>query len=85
MPTIIRERGFRVVIYTHDHDPPHVHVHKAGTEARVLLDPLQLWDSDMKPNDTKQALEIVSENRDILLERWQEIHGTEDDNGIDSE
>jgi serine phosphatase RsbU (regulator of sigma subunit) len=36
MPTIIRERGFEVMIYPNDHRPPHVHVWKAGKEARVV-------------------------------------------------
>ena len=30
MPTVLREQGFEVRIYTLDHPPPHVHVAKAG-------------------------------------------------------
>jgi hypothetical protein len=31
------------MIYPNDHTPPHVHVWKAGNEARVLLSPVELW------------------------------------------
>lgn len=82
MPTIIRERGFRVVIHFNDHPPPHVHVKKSGQQARVGLAPLALWDSDLKPAETRQAVAIVETNRDTLLVRWRELFG--DDNGIDS-
>ena len=74
-PTIVREQGFRVVIYTHDHQPPHVHVQKAGEEVRVFLSPVALWDGDMKPRETRKAVAIVEANRDTLLVRWYEIHG----------
>lgn len=79
MPTIIRENGFRIVIYTNDHEPPHIHALKAGTEARIFLDPVSLWDSNMKSKDARQAVEIVEANHDILLEKWYEIHGFEND------
>jgi Domain of unknown function (DUF4160) len=35
MPTVIREDGFEVRIYTFDHPPPHVHVAKAGAILRI--------------------------------------------------
>ena len=37
MPTVIREDGFEVRIYTFDHPPAHVHVAKAGAIVRVDL------------------------------------------------
>ncbi|HKC79753.1 MAG TPA: DUF4160 domain-containing protein, partial [Gemmatimonadaceae bacterium] len=37
MPTVIREDGFEVRIYTFDHPPPHVHVSKAGAIVRIDL------------------------------------------------
>lgn len=38
-PTVVRQGGFLVMIYYKplEHDPPHVHVWKAGTEARIGL------------------------------------------------
>jgi Domain of unknown function (DUF4160) len=37
MPTILREQGFRVVIYPNDHLPSHVHVFKGSGEVRIEL------------------------------------------------
>jgi hypothetical protein len=44
MPTVLREDGFELMIYTNDHQPAHVHVHKAGAEAVIELDPVFLRD-----------------------------------------
>jgi hypothetical protein len=82
MPTLIQDYGFRVVIYLNDHPPPHVHVKKAGRQARVGLLPVELWDSDLNPNETRQAVAIVEANRDTLLASWRELYG--EDDGIDS-
>ena len=37
MPTVLRDAGFEVRIYTLDHPPPHVHVAKAGAVVRIDL------------------------------------------------
>ena len=78
MPTIVNERGFQVMIYFNDHEPPHVHVWKSGLEARYYLNPVSVWDSDLKANETRQAQKIVEANRDILVAKWHEIHGDDD-------
>ena len=78
MPTIVRERGFSVMIYLNDHLPPHVHVWKAGQEASVFLLPVELRESDLSPNETRLAVAIVEANRDILLARWDEIYGSDE-------
>ena len=54
MPTVLREDGFEVRIYTLDHHPPHVHVAKAGAIVRIDL-------------ATNQATEIVGpiSDRDV--------------------
>ncbi len=37
MPTVVRSKGYHVVVYSADHPPPHVHVRKDGANVRVLL------------------------------------------------
>ncbi len=37
MPTILRQQGFRVIIYLNDHLPSHVHVLKGNGEVRIDL------------------------------------------------
>ena len=78
MVTVHREGGFRVVIYSNDHDPAHVHVIGDGEVVINLLG------ADGQPEvrqaygatnaDIGKALRIVTEQRAMLLAKWQEIH-----------
>jgi hypothetical protein len=75
MITVLREGGFRFVIYTDDHEPAHVHVYGDG-EARInilRLEPISL--RGMRRRDLEKAIAIVAANRERFLERWEEIHG----------
>jgi hypothetical protein len=79
MITVLRSAGLSVVIYAHDHEPPHVHVIGDG-EAKILLvgndgapAVLDVW--GMKEGDLRKALKAVSEAKAVLLEEWERIHG----------
>lgn len=75
MITVLREGGFRFVIYTDDHQPAHVHVYGDG-EARIDILSLQPRSfRGMRRRDLEKAIAIVAANRERLLERWSEIHG----------
>ncbi|MEC3910199.1 DUF4160 domain-containing protein [Sphingobium sp. CR2-8] len=79
MPTVLREGNLRVVIYTDDHPPPHVHVFGEGETKIALLAPeggadvVRIVGADRR--ESRRALQIVREKRDYLLERWKAIHG----------
>ena len=79
MVTVHRERGFRVVIYSDDHEPAHVHVYGDGTAKIALAGaegmPKLLSASGMKEGDIRKAVRIVAKQQDHLLECWSEIHG----------
>ena len=81
MPTVLRESGFRVVIYTRDEHPPaHVHVWKAGGEAVFQLGgeaelPSLREVNGMPKRDARRALDLVTAHQESLLARWEEIHG----------
>ncbi len=80
MPTALREGGFEVVIYTNDHQPPHVHVFNADGEAIIILGDEDTLPSlraitGMKKKDVRKAFAIIVNNRDFLLEEWRRIHG----------
>jgi hypothetical protein len=76
MPTVLRVDGFAVRIYTDDHQPPHVHVVKAGVVVVIALAPVQLLRVEsMRRADIVAALAIVEANREYLVARWSEIHG----------
>ena len=80
MPTILRFRGLRVVIYTNDHWPPHVHVIGPGVEARIALGdegqrPSLVVNEGLSHRQLAMALVEIDRNRDLLMQRWREIHG----------
>jgi Domain of unknown function (DUF4160) len=77
MPTIIRQDGFRIVIFPNDHIPPHVHVFKSGAEVRIELgnEPTFLSvEGKIGNKDLAKALNLVVEHQIELLEKWKEIH-----------
>lgn len=80
MATILRVRDLRVVIYSNDHRPPHCHVIGLGGAAKVALGegPVRPWvmiSNGLSRRQLTQALEVVIEHQELLLERWSEIHG----------
>ena len=82
MVTVLREGGFRIVIFVNDHAPAHVHVFGDG-EAKIDLmaigdAPRLVWADRMTKADVRRALRIVEDAQAELLERWQEIHGAID-------
>ena len=80
MPTVVKKDGFRIVIYPHDHLPPHVHVIKRSAEVRIELSesggPIFLSISgDISSRDVQRSLDLVNEYQSVLLNKWREIHG----------
>jgi hypothetical protein len=80
MPTILRFGGLRVMIYTNDHPPPHVHVIGAGTKARIALGgegerPSLMTNEGLSRREMEESLAEIDRNRALLLKRWGEIHG----------
>jgi hypothetical protein len=79
MITVLRASGLSVVIYKHDHEPPHVHVLGDG-EVKILLrgadDLPEVIDVDhMKFGDVHKAMRAVTENQELLIAEWRRIHG----------
>jgi len=79
MVTVYRAPGLRVVIFTNDHEPAHVHVFGDG-EAKINLagpdgEPELVWAVDMTRGEIRRAFSIVVEQRDALLAHWSAIHG----------
>lgn len=79
MVTIYRAHGLRIVIFTDDHEPAHVHVFGDG-HAKINLigpdgGPELIWAEGMKRNEVRRAMEVVIERHADFLARWREIHG----------
>jgi Domain of unknown function (DUF4160) len=82
MPTLFRVLGFRVQIFTDDHNPPHVHVEKTGGPSCVFVlncprGPLRL--REVKGRISDQQIRRLAERIEPVIERlcgeWRNIHG----------
>lgn len=64
-------------INENDHRPPHVHVEGMGASVRINLLTLEIMDTetDFSQSTLNRILRVVKENRNLLLERWEELHG----------
>lgn len=80
MPTVLVIFGLRVVIYSNDHRPAHVHVQGRGHEAVFNLNCLD-GTPELRENygfSQKELGKIVDElvaNRVMLCTEWEKIHG----------
>ncbi|OLP59243.1 hypothetical protein BJF93_04960 [Xaviernesmea oryzae] len=75
MVTVLRAHGMRFVIYTADHEPPHVHVFGQG-EARIDLVKLTVMTQGaLSDRDVRRAVDIIEDNRDLFLSVWRHYHG----------
>ncbi|MFH1804935.1 MAG: DUF4160 domain-containing protein [Pseudomonadota bacterium] len=79
MVTIFRAHGLRIVIYSDDHEPAHVHVFGDG-HAKINLTgpdgrPELIWADGMKHNEVRRAMQVVIEEQMAFLARWRDIHG----------
>ena len=71
MPTVLEIEGFRFFFYSADrNEPPHIHVRKAGQEAKFWLDPIRPERlGSFNTRDLRRVLEILGENQETILER----------------
>jgi hypothetical protein len=79
MIVVHRVGGFRFVIYTSDHEPAHVHVIGDG-HAKINLAgpdglPELVFSIGIKKSDMRRLLADAMQHREILLNRWNQIHG----------
>jgi Domain of unknown function (DUF4160) len=77
VPTLIREGGFEVRIYTLDHPPAHVHVAKAGAVVKIDLRTCQVISivGRISDREVARAEALVARHVSTLREAWARIHG----------
>ena len=78
MPTLIREEGFEVRIYTFDHPPPHVHVAKAGAIMKIDLSTLEVTEivGAISDRDVRRAEKLIARHSRFLKGEWSKLHGS---------
>ena len=76
MPTLIREQGFEVRIYTLDHPPPHVHVAKAGAIVKIDLSTCHAIEivGAISDRDVRRAERLVARNARFVKSEWEKLH-----------
>ena len=74
MPVALRVKGYRFFFFSLEGDePPHIHVEQAERFAKFWLNPVSLAKSrGFRSNELSEIQRIVEENRDTLLEKWNE-------------
>jgi hypothetical protein len=81
MPTVLRIGGLRVVIYSSDHRPAHVHVNGADGEAVFILNcpdgPATLRESyGFKRSGLGGIKDALNGALAVLCAEWSAIHGS---------
>ncbi|WP_246318740.1 DUF4160 domain-containing protein [Peteryoungia desertarenae] len=65
----------RFVIYTADHEPPHVHVYGDG-EARIdILRLTVITQGGMSDRDVRRAVDEIEAQQEMLIDIWRRYHG----------
>jgi len=74
MPTILRIGPFRFFFYSNEQgEPAHIHVQRDRMLAKFWLNPVSIAGSTrFSPRDLRKIEELVVENRDTLMESWNE-------------
>lgn len=73
MPTLFILFGFRFFFWSNEHQPIHVHISKGECEARYCIEPLELTENyGFKKNELRMIESILEENKEIIIERWNE-------------
>lgn len=80
MPVVLRIKGYRVWFYEADlNEPPHVHVGKAGNEAKFWMTPIALAKArGFHEHELNEIRRMLMENQGEIIAAWHkenEKHG----------
>ncbi len=77
MPILFFYLGLKFYFFSNDHEPVHVHVSAGDTEAKFRIAPtVELVENyGLKPREIRQALMAIEENKEVIVERWNEYFG----------
>ena len=77
MPTVLRYEAYRFYFYSHEpNELPHVHIDCDSLSAKFWLNPVSLGrNHGFSARELRQIERIVQENRQQLLESWNEYFG----------
>jgi hypothetical protein len=73
MPEIARLGGFKLLMFFQDENPPHVHVKGSDFAAKIRISDGDLLAGNAPNKVLKQARRWVEQNRNELLEMWDQF------------
>ena len=73
MPTVLRINGYRFFFFSDEHMPQHIHIEKADSYVRIVIDTLEVTDSyKISAKEIRKLIRLVEENREVLKGEWNE-------------
>ena len=73
MPEIVRFGGFKLLMFFHDENPPHVHIKGRDFAAKIRISNGQVLAGAAPNKVLRQARRWVEENRAELPALWDEL------------
>jgi hypothetical protein len=80
MPTVLRFRAMRFVIYFNDHEPAHVHVELPGAEVVATLDQatnaarIRRVRGVVRSHELIRIGALIAEHFETLIAEWKRYH-----------
>jgi len=76
MPTLFIIFGLRFFFYSNEHLPIHIHVKNGDGEAKFDVQKvLVISNKGLKKKDVSLALAMIEENKEIIINKWNEYYG----------
>lgn len=80
MVTVAENNKWKIKVYSppREHGSPHVHVIAKGTKAevKIYLETLEVvGKTKFSPKSVKEILKYIDINYDILMDKWEALHG----------
>jgi len=74
MPTVLRTGPFRFSFFNNENnEPPHIHVHAGGNQAKYWLDPIVLERNyGFNLHELRKIKSIIEEHQGDLLGEWND-------------
>ena len=73
MPGIGRFAGFKVLMFFHDENPPHVHVKGSDFAAKIRISDGQVLAGQVPNRVLRQVRRWIGERRAALIEQWNDF------------
>jgi Domain of unknown function (DUF4160) len=80
MPVVFRKGGFRYYFFSNEgspQEPRHIHVRGGDRDAKIWIEPAvaiaEIY--GFSSGQLARILEIVTENRDLILKAWDDHFG----------